>query len=190
MRWIIGVDEVGRGPIAGPIAVGAVCIPIGDNVWEAWEGLKDSKKLTEKRRERWFAEMKERKVRYTVSMIDAQYIDEYGIAQAAREAVASTIGALNVTPDKGHVLLDAGLTAPEEFHQEAIVKGDEHIPAIALASVAAKVTRDRYLCEMGEKHPGYGFERHKGYGTAAHYEAIREQGLLEGIHRRTFIHLD
>ncbi len=186
MHWVIGIDEVGRGPLAGPIAVGAVAILLSENEWSCWEGLKDSKKLSEKRREAWYALMDERKINRAVSMVSAATIDKVGIAHAAKSAAAHAIARLNLTPNIARVLLDHGLKVPAEWEQEQFVKGDERFPAIALASIFAKVTRDRYMVSLAEKFPAYGFDQHKGYGTAHHYAALKKHGPTP-LHRRTFL---
>lgn len=186
MEWVIGIDEVGRGPLAGPIAVGAVALPVAQNDWKFWEGLRDSKQLSEKQREAWYLKLKEAGTRYSVSMVGAEVIDESGLTQAAALAARRSIGRLDLKSIEANVLLDWGLSAPPEWQQEKFVKGDERFPVIALASIAAKVTRDRYMCLMAEKFPGYGFEKHKGYGTSAHYSVIALNGVCS-LHRRTFL---
>lgn len=190
MRWVIGVDEAGRGPLAGPIAVGAVAIRMERNEWKYWNGLKDSKQLSEKAREEWLVRIKrtpDREIRYACSMASARIIDREGIVRAAKQATARAIKRLGLSPKDTAVLLDRGLSAPDAWEQEQYTKGDERIPVIALASVVAKVTRDRVMVRLGKKHPEYGFEVHKGYGTAAHQKAIRTHGPILGVHRTLFI---
>lgn len=188
MKWIIGVDEVGRGPLAGPVAIGVCAIPVDLNTWENWEGLRDSKKLSEKKRNEWFERIKtEDKVKWSVSSSGARIIDSDGIVIAIREAAARAILKLGIDPKEAEVLLDRGLIVPEVWKQEQFTKGDEKIPVIAIASIMAKVTRDKYMVELGEKYPLYGFEKHKGYGTKVHQEAIRTHGPIPRIHRRLFI---
>lgn len=210
-KYIIGIDEVGRGPIAGPVAVGAFILPAELNTWDYWntEGnrtlsdsvlfpLHDSKKLTEKRREAWFSflENTEAQLRcsYSVKMVSASSIDRRGIVPAIKTALASALnsvveeqrGETSLLKGEVQVLLDGNLRAPEEFeNQKTIIRGDEKEPAIALASIMAKVTRDRYMCKLAEKFPDYDLQSHKGYGTKAHIEAIKKHGLSE-MHRKTF----
>ncbi len=192
----VGIDEAGRGPLAGPVAVGLVRVPDGFDLLAAFPGLNDSKKLSEKARERLFALLEERAsaedILYAVEFRSAQDIDEKGIAVVIREAVAAGLEKLcggegGTPPEK--VWLDGALAAPPAYRQETVIGGDGIVPAIMLASVAAKVLRDRHMREAHEAHPRYGFDRHKGYGTAAHYEALRTHGL-SSVHRRTFVHLD
>ncbi len=184
--WVIGIDEVGRGPIAGPIAVGAVALPFSQNEWRYWEGLRDSKKLSERQREVWYSRIQKESLRHAVAQVSAAVIDEKGITYAARLAVKRAIERLELSPQEAQVILDKNLQAPVAWEQEEFVKGDERFPAIALASIAAKVTRDRYMCRMHARHPQYGFNQHKGYGTKLHYEALRTYGSAE-IHRKSFL---
>ncbi|MBP9669022.1 MAG: ribonuclease HII [Candidatus Pacebacteria bacterium] len=184
--WVIGIDEVGRGPLAGPIAVGAVALPIAQNEWVYWEGLKDSKKLSEKHREEWYARIKRDALRCAVAQVSAAIIDEKGITYAARLATQRAIQRLAIEAHEARVMLDKNLKAPVEWDQEEFVKGDERFPVIALASIAAKVTRDRYMCRLHAQDTRYGFDQHKGYGTKMHYAALREFGPTE-IHRKSFL---
>lgn len=193
MKRAIGIDEVGRGPIAGPTAVGAFCLS-GKIDSPILKGkpvpLRDSKKLSRGQREAWFLHIKklrkEGKCDFAVVMVSAKSIDRIGIAQAIRNAMKSCLEKVGAEP-KDMILLDGSLYAPKEFKkQKTIIKGDEKEPAIGLASIMAKVTRDSYMLKMAKKHPGYGFETHVGYGTRKHYEAIRRHGLT-GLHRRSFL---
>ena len=192
MRYLIGVDEAGRGPLAGPVAVGAVTVAEGFDVAVEFPGVADSKKLSEKKREALFDLLEARAaqgdVRFLVSLGSAADIDEKGIAVVIREAVAKNVRVLAPEASAVQVLLDGALHAPEEYEQETIIRGDASVPLISLASIAAKVTRDRLMVALAEAYPQYGFEKHKGYGTAAHLSALREHGL-SAIHRTTFIHL-
>ncbi len=190
-KYIIGIDEVGRGPIAGPVTVGAVLMPSSLS-WENFEGLKDSKKLTEKKREEWFSKISEiDSIHYVVFSIDQGVIDSIGIVPAIRSALNQSINELinklEIHPENCLVLLDGGLHAGDEFiHQETIIKGDEKECSIAIASIMAKVTRDREMVKFGDIYPEYGFDTHKGYGTNKHFESIKKFGLCD-LHRRSFL---
>ncbi len=188
VRYLIGIDEVGRGPIAGPVTL---CAAIAEPGFETeLIGIKDSKKLSPQKREEWFMRLEEfvRRggVRFAVAHVPADVIDTIGIAPAIRKALAQTL--TDLAPDVAmvHIMLDGSLKAPKEFSQETIIKGDEKIPIISLASIAAKVQRDRLMVTAAETYPGYGFEQHKGYGTKAHYMALQKLGLTP-LHRRSFI---
>lgn len=193
MKYVVGVDEAGRGPIAGPVAVGAVCVKEGFDILAAFPGLNDSKKLTEKKREALFELLLEcvaaGDASYHVELVGHDIIDLIGIVPAVERGVEQGIGKLLPEPASGKVWLDGALRAPRKYAQETVIGGDALIPAIMLASVAAKVTRDRHMTELAEQYPLYGFERHKGYGTAFHYDALRQHGLCD-LHRRSFIRLD
>ncbi len=190
MRWIIGVDEAGRGPIAGPVSVGVVAVAEGFDLLTAFPGLNDSKQLTEMKRERLFELLEERvasgDVRYHVELSSATMIDQEGIVPAVRSALEVGVRKLLPDPSEGKVFLDGSLHAPKEYEQETIIGGDGIVPAIMLASVAAKVVRDRMMIELAKDFPLYGFEKHKGYGTKAHYAAIDANGIC-AEHRRSFL---
>lgn len=192
MEFLIGVDEAGRGPLAGPVAVGMVAVPGGFDVAREFPGVADSKKLSEKKRETLFgmleARAKQGDVRYRVEFEEARAIDREGIAVVIRRAVSRGMDALAPDAALAEVLLDGGLKAPPEYRQKAIIGGDESVPLISLASIAAKVSRDRLMVAAAGRFPRYGFEVHKGYGTKAHFAALREHGLC-AMHRRSFIHL-
>lgn len=188
MRYIIGIDEAGRGPLAGPVAVGAVKIP--NTFKELPPGmrgnLKDSKKLNEKRREEIYTWIVTHpKIKHSVGLSSNKRIDAKGIVPAISTAMWQALSDVHDNNEHTLLKLDGALHAPKDFIQETIIKGDEKELAIALASIVAKVTRDRYMCKMATKFPQYGFEKHKGYGTPAHYRAIREYGLTT-LHRKTF----
>ena len=194
MKALIGIDEVGRGPIAGPVAVCAYSAKTRIDVPRQKSGeklkLRDSKKLSRERREEWFAHIEqwkaEGKCDFHVAIIPAKEIDKNGIAPSIRKAIAICLEKINA--DTGTlVLLDGGLKAPSQFKkQETIIKGDESEPVISLASIVAKVTRDRYMFKQAKLYPKYSFENHVGYGTKAHYEAIKKHGLTP-LHRKSFL---
>lgn len=193
MRFLLGVDEAGRGPLAGPVSVGVVAVPEGFDVAKEFLGVRDSKKLSEKKREAIFTMLETRvalgDARFIVAYENERAIDQEGIAVVIRRAVAR--GVRKLAPDAAlvKVQLDGALRAPPEYSQETIINGDELIPLISLASIAAKVVRDRLMFELAKEYPLYGFEKHKGYGTKAHYDMLKKYGLCV-IHRRSFIHLD
>lgn len=179
-EMICGIDEAGRGPLAGPVVAGAVILPANCRILY----LNDSKKLTARRRELLYEEIMEKALAVGTGVVDHKRIDEINILQATYEAMRQAIKKLDIVPD---ILLNDAVVIPQvEFRQVPIVKGDAKSVSIAAASIIAKVTRDRMMTEMDEQYPGYGFASNKGYGTAAHIAAIREQGACE-IHRRTFI---
>lgn len=189
-KFILGVDEAGRGPLAGPVAVGAVLVPAGFDVAREFPGVADSKAISEKKREKLFemleARTKAGDVRYLLEFGSAEAIDEEGIAVVIRGLISRAATAL--APDAGQVeiMLDGALRAPPVYAQQTIIGGDATVPVISLASIAAKVLRDRLMLDMAHQYPHYGFERHKGYGTAFHYEMLRKHGL-SAIHRRTYL---
>ena len=178
--YICGIDEAGRGPLAGPVAAGAVVLPKGCRILY----LNDSKKLSEKRREDLFLEIKEKAVAWNVGLATPARIDEINILQATYEAMREAVKGLAVKPE---ILLNDAVTIPGlDAVQVPIIKGDAKSLSIAAASVLAKVTRDHMMAGDEELFPGYGFAKHKGYGTVAHIAAIRELGPCP-IHRRSFI---
>ena len=187
---VVGVDEAGRGPLAGPVAVGVIAVSEGYNILEHFLGLNDSKKLSEKKREILFKtlqeQIKEGNVRAVVCLSSAHMIDDKGIAFAVRHALDRGVRKLLPNPEEGKVWLDGSLKAPAEYAQETVIGGDGLIPAIMLASIAAKVTRDQLMLKTEGKYPLYGFASHKGYGTKTHIEAIRKYGPCEE-HRRSFL---
>lgn len=178
--YIAGVDEAGRGPLAGPVCAAAVILPEGIYI----EGINDSKKISEKKREAMFDEICDKALAYSIYSVDNSTIDEINILNATFEAMNKAVDGLSLTPD--YVLIDGNRIKGMELPHETIVKGDAKSISIAAASILAKVSRDRFMREMAVKYPQYGFEKHKGYGTKAHYEAISEHGICE-IHRKTFL---
>ena len=181
LGWVCGIDEAGRGPLAGPVVAGAVILPADCEILY----LNDSKQLSAKRREELFAVIMEKAVSVGVGIVGPQRIDEINILQADYEAMRQAVGQLSPVPD---VLLNDAVTIPGlPMKQVPIIKGDAKSLSIAAASVIAKVTRDRIMVEYDRQMPEYGFASHKGYGSAAHIAAIRKYGPSP-IHRKTFIH--
>jgi ribonuclease HII len=192
MKLMLGVDEAGRGPLAGPVAVGVVRCREDFDLCAAFPGLNDSKKLTEPAREAIYELLLERvaagDVAFNVELVSHRVIDTRGITFAVRRGLGRGVRKLMPDPAEGKVWLDGLLKAPKHYEQETVIHGDGLVPAIMLASVAAKVTRDRYMTRLARRFPHYGFDRHKGYGTDAHYRAIREHGPC-GYHRQSYLHL-
>ncbi len=180
-KLICGIDEAGRGPLAGPVCAAAVILPEGLII----DGINDSKKLSEKKREALFDVICEKAAAYSVSLVPESVIDEINIRRATHEAMQNAVNGLKIRPDI--LLVDGNDGIPfDNIESRYIVKGDAKSQTIAAASILAKVTRDRYMVKLSEKYPGYGFEKHKGYGTKAHCEAIRALGVSE-VHRKTFM---
>ncbi len=223
MKYIVGIDEAGRGPLAGPVAVGAVCTPIKqyDNMSRStshilssfgryestnfhplltsqnrtirtlFKGARDSKKMSEKKREEIFEKIKKAQgqnlLQYTVVNQSAKVIDTKGISWAIKNCIKKCLEKLKVDPKHTLVLLDGGIKAPVEFiHQKTIIRGDDKELVISLASICAKVTRDTHMRKVAKKYPQYGLEIHKGYGTLRHRKAIKKHGS-SSIHRKTFL---
>ena len=190
-KFIVGIDEVGRGPLAGPVTVGVFAVSTSD-VDIIPVNLKNSKALSFGQREKWYEYFynlsQGGKVFYKVSSVGHNVVDKRGIVFAIRLALARALERLSLKPGSVKVFLDGGLRAPVKYkNQETIIKGDEKVSVIAAASIIAKVTRDRFMIKITEDYPLYGFERHKGYGTRAHYTAIKKFGPSP-VHRRTFLH--
>lgn len=180
LGYICGIDEVGRGPFAGPVVAGAVILPPDCEILY----VNDSKQLSEKMREQLYDEIMEKAVSVAVGYASPQRIDEINILQATYEAMRMAIGNLKVRPD---LLLNDAVTIPEvNIRQVPIIKGDAKSASIAAASIIAKVTRDRLMVQYEEVLPGYGFASNKGYGSALHIQAIQEMGATP-IHRQSFI---
>ncbi|MBC2870599.1 ribonuclease HII [Bittarella massiliensis] len=177
---LCGVDEAGRGPLAGPVCAAAVVLPEG----YLPAGLNDSKKLTEKRRELLFDEIRENAVAYSVQLVDNEIIDDINILNATMQAMAQAIAGLGVPVELA--LIDGNRCPPADLPCQAVVQGDARSASIAAASILAKVTRDRLMLEYDQLFPGYGFARHKGYPTKAHYQALTQLGVTP-IHRLTFL---
>lgn len=179
-KYIAGVDEAGRGPLAGPVYAAAVILPDGAEL----TGINDSKKLTPKKREELFEKITEIAISYAIFSVDEKKIDEINILNATHKAMNGAVNSLSQKPD--YVIIDGNSIKGMEIDHETVVKGDAKSISIAAASILAKVSRDRYIDKMGEVYPEYGFEKHKGYGTKAHTDAILKYGVCP-IHRRTFL---
>lgn len=179
-KYIAGVDEAGRGPLAGPVYAAAVILPEGMLI----EGINDSKKLSEKKREELFDVICEKASAYCIAEVSHTRIDEINILNATFEAMNKAVNGLNIRPD--YVLIDGNRIKGMEIPHETVVKGDAKSISIAAASILAKVSRDRVMYEMAKQYPLYGFDKHKGYGTKAHCDAILKYGACE-IHRRSFL---
>lgn len=179
-RYVCGVDEAGRGPLAGPVCAAAVILPAGIEI----PGLDDSKKLSDKRRRELFPVIKEVALAYGIAFADEKEIDSINILQATFLAMERAISSMNIKPEIA--LIDGNREKDFGIPVETVVHGDSLSASIAAASILAKVTRDDYMLEMAECYPGYGFEIHKGYGTKAHYAALLEKGPCP-IHRMTFL---
>ena len=180
IKYICGIDEAGRGPLAGPVVVASVIMPKDSMI----EGVNDSKKISEKKREELYEKIIEEAISYGVGIIDHNEIDEYNILNATKLGLTTSLKELEVKPDL--ILVDA-LNKMDTLGipYKSIIKGDALCYSISAASIIAKVTRDRIMRQWDEVYPMYGFEKHKGYGTAAHIAAIREYGLCP-IHRKSF----
>jgi len=192
--YIIGVDEVGRGPLAGPVTVCATIVPRRFVFGRAnSDRPNDSKKLSIRKREEWFLYAEEHpKIFYATASVSPSVIDRIGISCATMLAVERSLKKLSSTWSPGlqveevEVLLDGLLHAPAKYKQKTIIKGDEIEPIISLASIIAKVTRDKYMTNLAKKYPEYGFEKHKGYGTREHYKNIKKYGISD-VHRKSFL---
>jgi ribonuclease HII len=194
MTHIVGIDEAGRGPLAGPVSVGAVRI-LNDpstslRVKKFFKGIKDSKQLSAEERELWYSLALEAKKRgeldFSVALVSERVIDTHGIAYAVRLGIRRCLKRLEVS-EESQIFLDGALKAPEAFkHQLTVIRGDEKIPVVSLASIVAKVTRDRKMVRLARQFPQFSFEVNKGYGTRVHLSALEKYGLT-AIHRRSFL---
>lgn len=180
VKLICGVDEAGRGPLAGPVCAAAVILPPNAEI----PGLNDSKKLSDKKRRELYPIIKEQAIAYGIAFADHNEIDEINILQATYLAMERAINQLSVKPELA--LIDGNRAKDFGIPVETVIHGDSLSASIAAASVLAKVTRDDVMLQMAEEYPGYGFEIHKGYGTKAHYAALTERGPSP-IHRMTFL---
>lgn len=180
-KYVCGVDEAGRGPLAGPVCAAAVILPYGCEI----EGLNDSKKLSEKKRDMLFDIIIGKAISYSICYGTLEEIEKYNILNATFLAMNRSIESLDVKPD--YCLIDGNRTPKEiKFPCETVVKGDSKSYSVAAASILAKVSRDRLMLEYDKKYPQYGFKKHKGYGTKEHYEAIKKFGVCD-IHRLSFL---
>ena len=177
---IAGIDEAGRGPLAGPVCAAAVILPKGLVIDE----INDSKKLTEKKREKLFDVIIQNAVAYSIQFCEPEIIDSINIRQATHKAMENAVNGLLVKPE--HIFIDGNDNIPFEFPYTYIVKGDAKSQTIAAASILAKVSRDRLMTELDKEYPQYGFAKHKGYGTKAHMEAIQQYGVTV-VHRKSFM---
>lgn len=177
---VAGVDEAGRGPLAGPVFAACVILPKDCII----DGINDSKKLSEKKRELLFDEICQKAISYSIASVDEKKIDEVNILNATHIAMNKAVEGMKIPPD--YVLIDGNSIKNMKTPHETIVKGDQKSISIAAASILAKVSRDRYILKLSEKYPQYGFEKHKGYGTKLHTDAILKYGPSP-IHRKTFL---
>lgn len=178
-KYICGVDEVGRGPLAGPVVCAAVIMPLEELI----EGVDDSKKLSKKKREALSAQIKERALAYSICRVEPHVIDEINILEATRLCMKNAVESLDIQPD--YVITDGNMQLDIQIPQTSIIKGDGLSYSIGAASIIAKVYRDAVMDEYAKEYPQYGFEKHKGYGTKAHIDAIIKNGLC-AVHRRSF----
>ena len=181
-KTIAGIDEAGRGPLAGPVCVACVIMPLEDD--KIIEGINDSKKLTEKKRNELFDKIINTAIAYDIQFVDENVIDEINILKATKKGMSFCINNLKVTPDV--VLVDAVKGLETKVECFSIIKGDAKSYSIAAASILAKVSRDRLMLEYDKIYPEYGFAKHKGYGTKTHIEALKKYGKCK-IHRESFI---
>lgn len=189
--WIVGIDEVGRGPLAGPVTVCGVGMKYSEYKKARWIGLTDSKKLSEKQREKWHAKARELEaqgsIQIAIASQTAAQIDKKGISTCIKTCIKTILNELNLDPRNTLVLLDGGLKAPVGYiHQQTVIKGDQKHKIISLASVVAKVTRDAYMSKIAPKYPGYGWSQNKGYGTKSHQKALKNLGFTR-LHRKSFL---
>ncbi|MBP6912312.1 MAG: ribonuclease HII [Candidatus Pacebacteria bacterium] len=207
--FTIGIDEVGRGPLAGPVAVCAFGFCVRQDLTQDFNifienaktehklKLKDSKKLSAKQREKWLEVIldwqKQGVCDFAITYVSNENIDKFGIAPCIKKALAESLKKMleqnKIQPTNCKVLLDGGLKAPDEYiNQETFIKGDEDYPQISFASIVAKVSRDKIMADYAKKYPQYGLDTNMGYGSAAHMQALKTHGLTP-IHRKTFTHL-
>lgn len=179
-KTVCGVDEAGRGPLAGPVYAAAVILPVGAQI----PGLNDSKKLSEKKREELFDIITNTAVSFSIGIADEKEIDEINILNATFLAMKRAINGLEIPAD--YAIIDGNRAPHSNIAEETVVKGDGKVMSVAAASIIAKVSRDRFMLKMAEQYPEYQFEKHKGYGTKLHYEMIEKYGVSP-IHRMSFL---
>jgi len=190
--YIVGIDEAGRGPIAGPVSVGVFVTTknFSLKLRKIFRGLDDSKKLSEIQREKIFSliekSVEKDEVNFSVILVSAKIIDRKGITYAVQAGIDKGIKKLNLNHKETFVYLDGLLKAPKEFSQETVIKGDVKIAVISAASICAKVIRDRHMKKLAKKYPDYGFEKHKGYGTKEHYRSLLKHGA-SSEHRKSYL---
>jgi ribonuclease HII len=189
--WIVGIDEVGRGPLAGPVYVCAVAMPLSLYKNMKWKGLRDSKQLTPAAREKWHTAalrlQQSGNLHIGISYRNASSIDMHGISASIRSCIVSALAQLGLEPSDCKILLDGGLKAPGIYtQQQTIIRGDDSQKIISLASVVAKVTRDNVMRKWHKKYDAYGFYENKGYGTGRHQQALQTHGPTP-IHRKSFL---
>lgn len=190
-RYLIGIDEAGRGPLAGPVAVGAVCVPFGQQRMLRKLAVRDSKQLSPAERVAWLEWLGAERIVHQVALVGHRVVDRRGIVAAVRLGIARSLARLArelaCRPEHCLVFLDGALRAPSRYlNQHTIIRGDESEPVIALASIVAKVARDRRMAHLARRYPAWGFAQHKGYGTRAHYAALAAHGP-SAIHRLSFL---
>lgn len=178
-KYVVGVDEVGRGPLAGPVVAAAVILDPNNKI----EGLNDSKQLTAKKRQLLLKEIQQKSIAYAYSFVSEETIDKINIYQASKQAMLEAINKLDIKPE--YILSDAMPLKEATVPYDAIIKGDTLSASIAAASILAKVTRDDFMVEMDKTYPGYGFAKNKGYPTKAHFLALEEIGICK-IHRKSY----
>lgn len=183
-EFVVGLDEVGRGPLAGPVVAGAVCIK-KNNLPAFMENIRDSKKLSQKQREGWYKFLTQQpEIKWGIGLVSEKIIDQINILEATKLAMKQAVVALKIEPD--YLLLDGNFLLEDlSISQKAVVRGDEKVISCAAASILAKVTRDRLMEKYDAKYPEYGFKKHRGYGTAQHLAAIEQHGPC-AIHRLSF----
>ena len=183
-RYVLGVDEAGRGPLAGPVVVGAVLI---ENTKQVVENVRDSKKMTKKQRKKAFVEIQEKSTAFGIGIVDAKEIDRVGIKEAVKEAMILAVSEVEKKIKKkvDYIISDGAVYLLDDHKMMSISRGDLNHYSIAAASVLAKVTRDMIMEEYSKKYPNYGFERHMGYGTKMHLDAISKHGICD-IHRKSY----
>ena len=179
LQIVAGVDEVGVGPLAGPVISAVVILPKGHGI----QNIRDSKKLSERQRERLYDEITAIAIDWAIGRAEIEEIDRFNILQATKASMIRAVNGLKTKPDK--IFVDGSKPPLFQYSSQAIIDGDKHIPVISAASIIAKVTRDREMVEMDRQYPGYGFARHKGYGTTAHLLALNQMGFCS-IHRKSF----